>query len=74
MRLKGAGLTSADLFMGRGFGEQDLKNKQTGADYDGAIGHIERRPLVLADVEEKEVNYVAADQAVPEVADCPTQD
>ena len=54
--------------MDGGFREQDFDDQQTGSDNDGAIGYVEGGPLVLADVEEQEVDHAAVKQAIPEVS------
>lgn len=62
-------LASPDVFVGRGFAEQNLKNEQAGAYDYRTVGNVKGRPLVLTDVEEQEIDNMAADQAVPEIAD-----
>lgn len=57
----------------RRFREQDFKHQEPGAYHDGAVGYIEGGPLIAADVEEQEIHDVAADQAVPQISDCATQ-
>jgi hypothetical protein len=54
--------------VGWGLGEEDFDNQQAGSDDDRAIGYVEGGPLILADVEEQEVDHATVEQAVPEIS------
>jgi len=55
------------------FREENFEDQQTCAYDDGAVGHVECGPLIAADVEEQKIHYVAAHDAIPEIADCSSQ-
>jgi hypothetical protein len=44
-----------------------IEDQQTAADYDGRIGHIERRPLILAYIEQQKIRHAAGNQAVEQI-------
>src|SRR5947209_19109859 len=46
-----------------------VEEEEADADADGAVGDVERGPVVVADVEVEEVDDVAEAEAVEEVAD-----
>ena len=56
------------------FHAQDFDDQQTGSDSDGAIGYVEGGPLVLADVEEQEIDHTTVEQAVPEIPEGSAED
>ncbi len=58
-------LVAADLLLLRRLGKQDLTDQQQSSHDNGAVGHIEGRPVIRADVEIKEVHHVATDKTVP---------
>src|SRR5271157_3801594 len=58
----------AALYSLAGLGENNLRHQQNGADHDGTIGYIKRRPVIAAEVEGEEVNDVAGRHAVPQIA------
>src|SRR5208337_3306211 len=55
--------------MAGGLCEQDFKHQQPRSHHNRAVGHIEGRPLVWANIEEEKIHDVPADQAVPQIAD-----
>ena len=50
------------------FRKEYLEDQKSGAEDNGAVGDVKRRPLILSNVKEQEVDNVPAYQAVPEVA------
>src|SRR5438270_8032521 len=52
---------------------QHAQKKQQCAYNDGAIGNVERRPVVSANVEIQKVRDLAVRDSVPEIANCSTQ-
>src|SRR6202035_1453109 len=57
-------------FVDRRLREEDFDDQQTSSDHNRAVGYVESRPLILANVEEQEVHNPAVEQAVPEVSQC----
>src|SRR5271157_4366262 len=58
----------AALYSLAGLGEDNFRHQQDGADHDGTIGYIKRRPVIAPQVEVEEVNDVAGRHAVPQIA------
>ena len=54
------------------FAEHAQKEQQSTYD-DGAIGNVERRPVMSADIEIQKVRDLAVREAVPEIAHGPAQ-
>jgi PD-(D/E)XK endonuclease len=57
-------------FLARGgLRKQNLNRQQTRPDYDGAVSHIKRRPLIGSDVKEQKIHDSPAEQAIPQIAE-----
>ena len=69
-----AGYQKLRRLLARRLGEHDLKHQQPRSHHDRAIGHVEGWPLVRAYIEEEKIYHVAADETVPQIADCASQD
>src|SRR5204862_2016738 len=53
--------------------EQDLGYQEDSADHNRAVGHVECRPMIGTEIKIEEVHYVAAEQPVPQIANCSAQ-
>src|SRR6185312_4022114 len=61
---------SAALLTGR---KQNSRHQQDGSNHNRAIGNVERRPMMIADVEIQKVSHRSLPQPVPEIAECSAQ-
>jgi hypothetical protein len=61
-------------FFGGRLGNDDLGDEHEGADDDGAIGNVEGRPMIGAEVEIHKIDDVACSDSVPEIAECAAED
>src|SRR5438309_5313878 len=63
---KGRMLLGDDLFfLGS---KENFTEQQQSADHNGAIGYVEGRPVMGADIEIQEVDHAPAHHAVPQIA------
>ena len=53
--------------------EEDLNHEDRCSNHNRTISDVEVGPDVLSDVELEEVHYMSGENAIPEIAQCPTQ-
>lgn len=57
-----------------GLREQDFDHEQGCSDHDRAVGKIKDWPLILAHVEEQEIDHTPASHTIPEISERAAKD